>query len=63
MMDLMDDGRDIHVTLRNDVWQIGEPGTLTLTRVQARKLVEHLTSRFESDSTDVVVLGSQQEDG
>jgi len=63
MMDLMDDGRDIHVTLRNDVWQIGEPGTLTMTRVQARKLVEHLTSRIESDSTYVVVLGSQQEDG
>jgi len=62
-MDLMDDGRDIHVTLRNDVWQIGEPGTLTLTRVQARKLVEHLTSRFDSDATYVFILDSQEEDG
>lgn len=42
MMDLQWDGREIHVRLRDDVWQVGEPGTLSLTRTQAQMLRVHL---------------------
>ena len=42
MMDLTMDGRDVCVTLRDDVWILGEPGTLCLTRTQAQMLRVHL---------------------
>ena len=35
-------GRDVFVTLRDDVWQLEEPGTLSLTRTQAQVLRLHL---------------------
>ena len=38
MMDVRLDGRDVCVTLRDDVWQVGEPGTLYLTLTQAQML-------------------------
>jgi len=44
MMDLRMDGRDICVRLRDDVWQIGEPGTLCITREQAIYLRAHLNA-------------------
>jgi hypothetical protein len=42
MMDVAWDGRDLTVRLRDDVWQVGEPGTLSLTRTQAQLLRLHL---------------------
>ena len=42
MMDLQWDGRDIRVRLRDDVWQVEDPGTLSLTRTQAQMLRVHL---------------------
>jgi len=44
MMDLRMDGRDVCVRLRDDVWQLEEPGTLCLTRDQAIYLRAHLNS-------------------
>ena len=44
MMDLRMDGRDVCITLQDDVWQIGEPGTLCLTRDQAYYLRAHLNA-------------------
>ena len=44
MMDLRMDGRDICLRLRDDVWQIGEPGTLCITREQAIYLRAHLNA-------------------
>ena len=38
MMNIQVDGRDVIVTLRDDVWQLEEPGTLSLTRTQAQML-------------------------
>jgi hypothetical protein len=38
MMDVQVDGRDVIVTLRDDVWQMLEPGTLSLTGTQAQML-------------------------
>jgi hypothetical protein len=35
MMDMTVDGRDVTIRLRDDVWQLVEPGTLALTRTQA----------------------------
>ena len=58
MMDLRLDGRDVCVTLRDDVWQLEEPGTLCLTRTQ----LQHL--RFELNQLiDVVPLDGEPEDG
>jgi len=52
------DGRDVCVTLRDDVWQLEEPGTLCLTRTQ----LQHL--RFELNQLiDVVPLDGEPEDG
>jgi hypothetical protein len=48
MMDLKWDGRDVCVTLRDDVWQLGEPGTLCLTRTQAQLLRIHLNELANS---------------
>ena len=42
MMDLKSDGRDVNVRLRDDVWALEEPGTLSLTRSQAQHLLLHL---------------------
>ena len=42
MMDVNWDGRDLTVRLRDDVWQLEEPGTLSLTRTQAQMLRLHL---------------------
>lgn len=42
MMDLKMDGRDVCVTLRDDVWILEEAGTLCLTRTQAQMLRLHL---------------------
>lgn len=42
MMDLHWDGREVIVRLRDDVWQLEEPGTLNLTRTQAQMLRVHL---------------------
>ena len=44
MMDLRMDGRDVCVRLRDDVWQMEEPGTLCLTRDQAYFLRAHLNA-------------------
>jgi hypothetical protein len=44
MMDLRADGRDIYIRLRDDVWQMEEPGTLCLTRQQAYYLRSHLNA-------------------
>jgi hypothetical protein len=44
MMDLRMDGRDICLRLKDDVWQIGEPGTLCITREQAIYLRAHLNA-------------------
>lgn len=38
MMNIQVDGRDVIVTLRDDVWQLEEPGTLSMTRIQAQML-------------------------
>jgi len=58
MMDVRLDGRDVCVTLRDDVWQLEEPGTLCLTSAQ----VQHL--RFELNQLiDVVQLLEEHEDG
>ena len=44
MMDLSSDGRDVNVRLRDDVWALNEPGTLSLTRTQAQTLRLHLNA-------------------
>jgi len=43
-MDLKSDGRDVNVRLRDDVWAMEEPGTLSLTRTQAHALRLHLNA-------------------
>lgn len=50
MMDLRMDGRDIWVTLKDDVWQMDEPGTICLTRDQAIYLRAHLNSLMNAYS-------------
>jgi len=57
MMNVSWDGRDVTVRLLHDVWQIGEPGTLTLTRTQAQLLRIHLNElhaqpSFEEEPED-----------
>ena len=44
MMDLRTDGRDVCIRLRDDVWQMEEPGTLCITRDQAYFLRAHLNA-------------------
>jgi hypothetical protein len=44
MMNIQVDGRDVIVRLRDDVWQLEEPGTLFLTRTQAQILRRGLNS-------------------
>ena len=58
MMDVRLDGRDVCVRLRDDVWQLEEPGTLCLTPAQ----VQHL--RFQLNQlVDVIELLEEHEDG
>ncbi len=38
MMNIQIEGRDVIVTIRDDVWQMLEPGTLCMTRTQAQML-------------------------
>lgn len=38
MMDVQVDGHDVIVRLRDDVWQMQEPGTLSLTTTQVQHL-------------------------
>ena len=55
MMDLKVDGRDICVRLRDDVFQMEEPGTLCLTREQAlfmRRLLNELTVAYLVDEPE-----------
>jgi hypothetical protein len=44
MMDLHAEGREVCIRLRDDVWQLSEPGTLCLTRDQAIYLRAHLNA-------------------
>jgi hypothetical protein len=44
MMDVQVDGRDVIVRLRDDVWQLEEPGTICFTRTQAATLRRALNS-------------------
>ena len=44
MIEVTKDGRDVCVRLRDDVWQLSEPGTLCLTPAQAQHLRLHLNS-------------------
>jgi len=37
MMEIRYDGYETAVTLRDDVWQLEEPGTLNLSRVQRKR--------------------------
>ena len=38
MMNVQVDGREVVVRLKDDVWQMLEPGTLCLTSIQAQML-------------------------
>lgn len=58
MMNIQVDGRDVIVTLRDDVWQLEEPGTLYLTRSQAQILRRGLNSLDEHSPLD-----AEPEDG
>jgi hypothetical protein len=44
MMDLHAEGREVCIRLKDDVWQLLEPGTLCLTRDQAIYLRAHLNA-------------------
>jgi hypothetical protein len=57
MMDLRAEGREICVRLRDDVWQLEEPGTLCLTMEQAYYLRAHL------NSLSAALLELPEEDG
>ena len=55
MMNVHYEGRDVVVTLRDDVWQLEEPGTLALTRTQAQVLRLHLNAlgaRMDADEAE-----------
>jgi hypothetical protein len=58
MMNIQLDGRDVVVTLRDDVWQLEEPGTLYLTRTQAQILRRGLNAL-----DDYFPLDAEPEDG
>ena len=52
MMEIRYDGHEVAVTLRDDVWQLEEPGTLNLSRVQAqtlRRMLNQLGSKMDAD--------------
>jgi hypothetical protein len=51
-MEIRYDGYQVAVTLRDDVWQLEEPGTLNLSRVQAqtlRRMLNQLGSKMDAD--------------
>lgn len=48
MMDLRYENREVRVTLRDDVWQLEEPGTICFTRDQAIYLRAHLNSLMDA---------------
>jgi hypothetical protein len=48
MMDLHYENREVCVTLRHDVWQLQEPGTICLTRDQAIYLRAHLNALMDA---------------
>lgn len=58
MIDVNWDGRDVQVRLRDDVWQLEEPGTLSLTRTQAQLLRVHL-----NELNNYQPLDAEPEDG
>jgi hypothetical protein len=58
MMDLVYDRGELHVRLQDDVWGMGEPGTLILTRTQVQVLRSHLNSLV-----DTTVFQEDGEDG
>ena len=52
MMEIRYDGYETAVTLRDDVWQLEEPGTLNLSRMQAqtlRRMLNQLGSKMDAD--------------
>jgi hypothetical protein len=55
MMDVSVDGRDVIVRLRDDVWQLEEPGTLYMTRAQwlvLRRALNELTVAYLVDEPE-----------
>jgi len=58
MMDVQVDGREVIVRLRDDVFQMVEPGTLCLTLTQAATLRRALNSLDNHHSLD-----AEPEDG
>ena len=44
MMDVQVSGREVTVRLKDDVWQLEEPGTLSLTATQAQMLRRSLNA-------------------
>lgn len=52
MMDVQVDGREVIVRLRDDVWQMEEPGTLCLTTKQAQILRRSLNALNDFQSLD-----------
>ena len=54
-MDVSVEGRDITVRLRDDVWQLEEPGTLYMTRAQwlvLRRALNELTVAYLVDEPE-----------
>ena len=58
MMELSYDGHEVCVRLRDDVWQLSEPGTICLTPAQVQHLRFHL-----NQLVDAVELADEHEDG
>lgn len=58
MMQLSYDGHEVCVRLRDDVWQLSEPGTICLTPAQVQHLRFHL-----NQLVDAVELTDEHEDG
>jgi hypothetical protein len=58
MMQLSYDGHEVCVRLRDDVWQLSEPGTICLTPAQVQHLRFHL-----NQLVDAVALQEEHEDG
>lgn len=52
MMDVQVDGREVRVRLKDDVFQMEEPGTLCLTTKQAQMLRRSLNSLNDFQSLD-----------
>jgi len=57
-MDVQIDGRDVIVRLTHDVWQLEEPGTLSMTRTQAQMLRRSL-----NELDNYFPLDAEPEDG